>query len=90
MAGLAKGWDEEKVKEIFEKYGEIVNTDLHQSSKPKHKDFGFAVKVNPPRVLLMSTDAGHVRAYMNNGCGLMGMAANGYDETGCALSAGGC
>ncbi|GJS50065.1 hypothetical protein Tco_0600186 [Tanacetum coccineum] len=25
--------------------------------------------------------------YMNNGCGLMGMAANGYDETGCALSA---
>ncbi|GJX04937.1 probable pectate lyase 12, partial [Tanacetum coccineum] len=25
-------------------------------------------------------------AYMNNGCGLMGMAANGYDETGCALS----
>ncbi|GJR03869.1 nucleotide-binding alpha-beta plait domain-containing protein [Tanacetum coccineum] len=53
MAGLAKGWDEEKVKEIFEKYGEIVNTDLHQSSKPKHKDFGFAVKVNPPRVLLM-------------------------------------
>ncbi|GJZ57135.1 hypothetical protein Tco_0612629 [Tanacetum coccineum] len=25
-------------------------------------------------------------AYMNNGCGLMGMAANGYDETGRALS----
>ncbi|GKG35007.1 hypothetical protein Tco_0437703, partial [Tanacetum coccineum] len=23
---------------------------------------------------------------MNNGCGLMGMAANGYDETGRALS----
>ncbi|GJT60610.1 nucleotide-binding alpha-beta plait domain-containing protein [Tanacetum coccineum] len=41
MAGLAKDWDEEKVKEICEKYGEIVNIDLHQSSKPKHKDFGF-------------------------------------------------
>nr|GEU85618.1 nucleotide-binding, alpha-beta plait [Tanacetum cinerariifolium] len=50
---LAKDWNEEKVKEIFEKYGEIVNIDLHQSSKPKHKDFGFAVKVNPPRVSLM-------------------------------------
>ncbi|GKC37824.1 nucleotide-binding alpha-beta plait domain-containing protein, partial [Tanacetum coccineum] len=40
--------DEEKVKEICEKYGEIVNIDLHQSSKPKHNDFRFAVKVNPP------------------------------------------
>ncbi|GJT35607.1 hypothetical protein Tco_0926026 [Tanacetum coccineum] len=33
--------DEDKVKEICEKYGEIVNIDLHQRSKPKHKDFGF-------------------------------------------------
>ncbi|GJT35606.1 nucleotide-binding alpha-beta plait domain-containing protein [Tanacetum coccineum] len=53
MAGLAKDWDEEKLEEICEKYGEIVNIDLHQSSNPKHKDFGFTVKVNPPRVLLM-------------------------------------
>ncbi|GKA01195.1 hypothetical protein Tco_0673860, partial [Tanacetum coccineum] len=45
--------DEDKVKEICEKYGEIVNIDLHQRSKPKHKDFRFAVKVNPHRVLLM-------------------------------------
>nr|GEZ87439.1 hypothetical protein [Tanacetum cinerariifolium] len=45
--------DEEKVKKICEKYGDIVNIDLHQSSKPKHKDFGFAVKVNQPTVLLM-------------------------------------
>nr|GEZ25192.1 nucleotide-binding, alpha-beta plait [Tanacetum cinerariifolium] len=30
-----------QVKEICEKYGEIVKIDLHMSSKPKHKDFGF-------------------------------------------------
>ncbi|GJR94671.1 nucleotide-binding alpha-beta plait domain-containing protein [Tanacetum coccineum] len=54
VAGLAKDWNEEKVKEICDKYGEIVNIDLHQSSKPKHKDFGFAVKVNPPRVPLIN------------------------------------
>ncbi|GJW28068.1 nucleotide-binding alpha-beta plait domain-containing protein [Tanacetum coccineum] len=41
VAGLAKDWNEEKVKEICEKYGEIVKIDLHMSSKPKHKDFGF-------------------------------------------------
>ncbi|PWA91050.1 Nucleotide-binding, alpha-beta plait [Artemisia annua] len=37
VAGLAKDWNEEKVKEICEKYGEIVKIDLHISSKPKHK-----------------------------------------------------
>nr|GEY60250.1 nucleotide-binding, alpha-beta plait [Tanacetum cinerariifolium] len=53
VAGLTKDWNEEKVKDICENYGEIVNIDLHQSSKPKHKFFRFAVKVNPLRVSLM-------------------------------------
>ncbi|PWA91052.1 Nucleotide-binding, alpha-beta plait [Artemisia annua] len=47
VAGLAKDWNEEKVKEICEKYGEIVKIDLHISSKPKHKDFGFVTFSSP-------------------------------------------
>ncbi|KAF5795239.1 putative RNA recognition motif domain, nucleotide-binding alpha-beta plait domain superfamily [Helianthus annuus] len=47
LEGITKDWTEEKVKDICEKYGEIVKINLRPSTRGKYKDFGF-VTFNSP------------------------------------------
>ncbi|KAL7612716.1 hypothetical protein Lser_V15G06111 [Lactuca serriola] len=41
LEGLTKDWNEEKVKEICKKYGEILRVDTCLNPRSKNKDFGF-------------------------------------------------
>ncbi|KAK9063246.1 hypothetical protein SSX86_017116 [Deinandra increscens subsp. villosa] len=41
LEGITKDWNEEKVKDICKKYGEIVNINLCPGKRNKRKDFGF-------------------------------------------------
>lgn len=51
VEGLTKDWNEEKVKEICNKYGEIVNINLCRNSRNKNKDFGFITFDSPESAL---------------------------------------
>ncbi|KAI3517594.1 hypothetical protein L1887_16809 [Cichorium endivia] len=41
LEGLTKDWNEEKVKEICVKYGDIVKVDICHNPRTKNKDFGY-------------------------------------------------